>query len=334
MYDNNRIKVKSPIKVFDYKKFYEGTIYKNNFGIYAKIIDYRSTRDLTIQFLDTGFIKDEAIKHLISGGFMDTSDEFIYNTIFTNSKGISFKILEFDKEGLTKVQFLDTGFIKDFPTIEVKRRSINNPYTINSSGGYFGEGKYKYNEKVHSIWIGILDRTINKNKNYISKYDKYYHNIYLDDIWLCYQNFADWYYKNIFNLNHNIIYNVDKDLIQIGKYPKVYSPTTCIIIPQKINVFMECIYKYNSELPVGVMRSNRPSNHKKPYYVYLDEYRHIDKYKRHTMFFNDKLEAFEMYRKNKLNQLHYLSDYFYSINALTKKTKDIIDNINIFPFGN
>lgn len=57
-----------PVKVFDYAKFYNGTIWTNGVGDKCKIIDYQNARNVYIQFLDEyGAIRKVGLTDLSRG---------------------------------------------------------------------------------------------------------------------------------------------------------------------------------------------------------------------------------------------------------------------------
>ena len=70
-------------------------------------------------------------------------------------------------------------------------------------------------------------------------------------IWHSFQNFADWYEKNKYDVGNEKLH-IDKDI----KYPKnkIYSPYSCMLVPQRINELFTCKPKENG-LPVGITMS-------------------------------------------------------------------------------
>ena len=64
--------------------------------------------------------------------------------------------------------------------------------------------------------------------------------------WHCFEIFEKWYKDNIYTIDEESI-QLDKDIMVKGN--KIYSPDTCIFVPQKINLIF-CAQK--SELPLGV----------------------------------------------------------------------------------
>lgn len=117
--------------------------------------------------------------------------------------------------------------------------------------GYIGKGKYKSSIKkkrtrCYSIWANMLQRC----------YDPYYINkrltykdVFVCEEWLCFQNFAEWYYKNVYNCNNERMC-LDKDILVKGN--KLYSPETCILVPERINMLFVKCDNIRGQYPIGV----------------------------------------------------------------------------------
>lgn len=116
-----------------------------------------------------------------------------------------------------------------------KKESIKCPYERRTFGmGYIGEGKYKSKEngkhtRVYNSWNNMLRRC------YDSKLHKK-HPTYIgcesDKDWLCFQNFSNWDKNNYYKVEDERMC-LDKDILI--KHNKIYSPETCVYVPQTIN---------------------------------------------------------------------------------------------------
>lgn len=93
--------------------------------------------------------------------------------------------------------------------------------------------------KCYNTWRSMITRCYgNINDSY--------KNCHVCKEWLDYQNFAEWYNTNIYDLNEPIC--LDKDLIGDSL---MYSPSTCLLIPETINKAV-CNLRLKGELPLGV----------------------------------------------------------------------------------
>ena len=74
--------------------------------------------------------------------------------------------------------------------------------------------------------------------------------------WLCYQNFAEWWNKNMYHIGTERMH-LDKDILIKGN--KVYSPDTCLIVPQSINEIFHSSgkKKKDADLPYTIIRAAR-----------------------------------------------------------------------------
>ena len=136
-----------------------------------------------------------------------------------------------------------------------KKRQVKNPYGKTVLGvGYVGEGKYRTrvngeHPPVYLIWKSIIQRCYDvKSKD---KYPTYYGICTMSDDWLNFQNFATWYEENYYDAPGRI--HIDKDILYPGN--TVYSPETCLLVPQRINmIFAKRSRVHDADLPNGITR--------------------------------------------------------------------------------
>lgn len=103
--------------------------------------------------------------------------------------------------------------------------------------GYMGEGKYKsvdengIKTKCYYTWSNMMKRCYDKI------FQKEERPTYIDCTvckeWHNFQNFAKWYEENYYEIPNEKMC-LDKDILIKGN--KVYSPQTCVFVPNKINV--------------------------------------------------------------------------------------------------
>ena len=106
--------------------------------------------------------------------------------------------------------------------------------------------------KSYKIWMAMLGRC------YSTK-DKKYHQygakgVKVCDEWLYFSNFKKWFDENYrYDLvEQGIKIALDKDLMSDGS--KIYSPTTCIFLPERANSFISTseLHKNNTSGYIGV----------------------------------------------------------------------------------
>lgn len=166
--------------------------------------------------------------------------------------------------------------------------------------GYVGEGKYNTYEngkitKMCSTWKHMIQRC----------YDPKYHEkqpTYIDcevcDEWLNFQNFAEWYEENYYEIPGEQM-NLDKDILVKGN--KIYSPDTCVFVPRDINLLFVRNKSSRGDLPIGVVYDARCSKYRSVC--------HIRKTK-HIGMHNTPEEAFMAYKTFKEAYIKQIADEY------------------------
>lgn len=133
-----------------------------------------------------------------------------------------------------------------------KNKSIKCPYEPRLyNKGYVGEGKYKISEnkeftKTYIVWRNMLCRCYDPKSH--EKQPTYIECTVCDE-WLNFQNFAEWYEKNYYEIPGEVM-AIDKDILSKGN--KIYSPSTCVFVPQNINSLFIKRDACRGNLPIGV----------------------------------------------------------------------------------
>lgn len=172
-----------------------------------------------------------------------------------NKFGTEMKIITYRKSDDIDIQFLDEhGYVYEHQTYSnFKTGQIKNPYDRNICGiGYMGVGKYhcKYSNGIHTMeyqnWIAMIRRCYDERRK--KTYSSYYGTCEVCFEWHNFQVFGTWYEQNFYQVGNERMH-IDKDILYPGN--KIYSPDTCILVPQRINMlFMHKRNKY--DLPNGI----------------------------------------------------------------------------------
>lgn len=128
---------------------------------------------------------------------------------------------------------------------------------------------------------------------YMNKYPTYI-DCYVCKEWHCFQNFAEWWEENIYDCNNEEMH-LDKDILIKGN--KMYSPKTCIIVPQRINLLFTKRQNERGKYPIGVRE------HKGYLEVYCNIFengRYRQKYL-NSFSLDDFFQAFLCYKRFKEN---------------------------------
>lgn len=184
-----------------------------------------------------------------------------------------------------------------------KRGAVSCPYEPRTYGvGYLGEGKYKASKngkktKCYNIWKDMIRRCYG-NEKYYDKYPSYKDKIICQS-WYNFQNFAEWFEENYYEIEGETMC-LDKDILYKGN--KIYSPKTCIFVPQRINTLFIKRELYRGDLPLGVDFDNRNCKFRATY--------RVNKVKKHLGYYNTKEEAFQVYKKVKEKDIKQIAEEY------------------------
>lgn len=222
-----------------------------------------------------------------------------------NREGYEMKIVEYNNCHDIIVEFQDKYKAKVHTGYgNFKKGVAKNPYHPSVFGiGYVGTGKYKpsingKDTKAYRYWKHMLQRC----------YDPYYldsHPTYRDCVvcneWHNLQNFAEWFYKNYYEVE-GCRMCLDKDILV--KKNKIYSPKTCIFAPNRINILFVKRQNDRGYYPIGVSYNT----HKNKLYVCCNT---LDGLKHLGLFPLDKpFQAFTCYKNFKENYIKQVSDEY------------------------
>ena len=169
-----------------------------------------------------------------------------------NKQGLKMEIIAYRKYKDIDVQFEDGTIVKNRQYGDFKKGCIKNLYYPHIYGvGYIGNSKSYINGKIiksYDVWHSMLRRCY---------YDKYlkdkptYKECSVCEEWHNYENFKKWYDENYYEIDDETM-NLDKDILVKGN--KIYSPNTCIFVPQKINGLFVKTDALRGDLPIGVCK--------------------------------------------------------------------------------
>lgn len=175
------------------------------------------------------------------------------NEVNKNTYGTEMKIIEYIDCHNIIVEFQDEYKYKKRSNYQqFLKGNVKNPYDKEVYGvGYMGVGKYKSRDengkktKCYHTWLSMIQRCY--NEDCLMKHPTY-KDCYVCEEWHNFQNFAEWYEENYYSIGEQRI-QLDKDILCKGN--KIYSPNTCIFVPQRINSLFTKCDKSRGELPIG-----------------------------------------------------------------------------------
>ena len=226
--------------------------------------------------------------------------------ISISNEGYKMKIVEYNGKNDIIVEFQDKYKARVHKRYDhFLEGVVKNPYHPSIYGvGYIGVGKYKVSENgkktdAYKTWSSMLQRCY--DAYYINK-ELTYVDCYVCEDWHNFQNFGKWWEENVYNCNNERMH-LDKDILIKGN--KIYSPNTCIIVPERINkLFIRKERKKDKNLPIGVFYYNNNGLMAK-----------ISKTRKNKeivgVFPLDKpFQAFTCYKENKENYIKQVADEY------------------------
>lgn len=231
---------------------------------------------------------------------------------YRNSKDCDFQFL--DNYGVIKTHQNYSNFING---------SIKNPYAPHVAGvGIVGvKENHNTNPKAYKIWADMLNRCYKTNTN--RRRDVNYLDCSVCNEWLYFENFVQWYNNNISMIHTNEKICIDKDLLH--KHNKIYSPNNCVLIPEKINIFLTTSKYARGKYPIGVTYDKDTNKFS---CLCCDP---LNRYPRRIGRFNTPEEAFYKYKQTKEQYAKDLANYYYgkidnrAIEALKNYIVEITD---------
>lgn len=222
-----------------------------------------------------------------------------------NNFGTLMKIVEYNKCSDIIVEFQDEYKARVHTEYKnFKKGNVRNPYDKTLYNiGYIGNGKYKPSKnrkdtKAYKKWHKMLHRC----------YDPYYlntHPTYRDCIvceeWHNFQNFAEWFYKHYYECNGEKMC-LDKDILIKGN--KIYSPNTCMIVPERINMLFNKRQNCRGKLPIGCTFFKR-DDVIMVYCDILEERKFLEQFP-----INRPFQAFTCYKNYKENYIKQVADEY------------------------
>ena len=172
-----------------------------------------------------------------------------------NNNGEEMIIVRYGGRHDIDVKFQDGTIIEHKQYENFKNGKIKNPMSPSVFGvGCIGVGKFKpFDEngkptKCYMTWLSMLTRCYDPKCQ--ERYPTY-KGCKVCKEWHNFQVFAEWYYKHYYEIEGQTMH-LDKDILCKGN--KIYSPETCVFVPQFINTLFVKRDKARGEYPIGVSK--------------------------------------------------------------------------------
>ena len=175
-----------------------------------------------------------------------------------NKQGNLMKIIEYNNSMDVFVEFQDEYKATIHTTYDnFLKGSIKNPYyksvfEVGIIGSKYSTWINNKHTKEYGTWCRMLERCYSKK---LKEKRPTYENVTCCNEWLLFENFYEWLHKqeNFEKWFNGKRWGLDKDILV--KKNKVYSPDTCCLVPQNVNVLFTKRESARGNLPIGVSLS-------------------------------------------------------------------------------
>ena len=203
------------------------------------------------------------------------------------------------------VQFKTTGEFVKTKYSSFKNGKVKSHFTPSVFGvGIIGNEKSKDENgeayDSYDRWKSMLRRC------YSSEFQKThptYKDCYVCKEWLNYSDFKKWYDKNYYEVDGKKM-ELDKDILYKGN--KIYSPETCVFVPQNINTLFIKSNKARGKYPIGVCFRKDKNKYQAQCNIFYNGKRQ----RKVLGYYNNIEEAFKVYKEFKEADIKRVADYY------------------------
>lgn len=242
-----------------------------------------------------------------------------------NYQGCLMQIIEYNNANNILVEFKDKyKAIVSTSWQKFNSGSLKNPYypsvcDVGITGNKYPTRINGIKEKEYDVWRKMLQRCFDEETKHKQPA---YKDVTCCEDWLLYENFYEWLHsqENFEKWKNEKGWTIDKDILIKGN--KIYSPATCCLVPNDVNVLFT---KRNSErgsLPIGVV-------YHKVNKKYISSYDCGQKYNRYLGSYDTPEKAFEMYKSYKEEYIKQIAQEEYSKGNITKRCYDAMMNYQV-----
>lgn len=234
-----------------------------------------------------------------------------------NYQGCLMKIVEYNASRDITVEFQDDnrGLVHT-QYYNFKHKQVKNPYYPLVHGvGMVGN---KYPARVNGVqlkeyraWTSMLCRCYNDN---FKLKKPTYKDVTCCNEWLIYDNFYEWIHgqENFDKWLNGNKWELDKDILVKGN--KIYSPSTCCLVPRSINLLFVKSDKRRGNLPIGVSYNKE----NKAYMLSIS--RKIHDFP--PIYLDTPEEVFKVYKEYKENVIKQVAQKEFNLGNITKVCYD------------
>lgn len=253
-------------KVVD--KFLGKTFTSNNYGEFV-VIEYQDCSNVTIKFINTGAItitstslidrgdvRDPSLKKAVGKRNSKKKCKFVGNVYSSNNYG-DYLVEEAINSDKVRVVFVDTGNVQEIHKEQIRAGTVRDSSlekvvksktnNIIHKVGNRGDDKSLVdgNFKIYQVWCGMLQRCYSQRTEYVKRN---YKDCEVSDYFKSFPQFLEWWKMKSEGISVDL--QLDKDILVKGN--RLYSETTCTLVPRDVNMLLIKRNKARGKYPIGV----------------------------------------------------------------------------------
>lgn len=229
----------------------------NKQGCLMKIVEYNRANDIIVEFQDE-------YKAKVHTNYKAFQKRGVHNPYYRvgkeniNYQNCLMKIVKYKNTNDITVEFQDDYKAKIKTNYNCFIDGIvKNPYHPSICNIGITGMKYKINingkhTKEYSVWTNLIHRSFDLKTK---EEQPAYKDVTCCREWLLFENFYEWLHsqENFEKWHDNDRWCIDKDILIKGN--KIYSPETCCLVPNNVNVLFTKCDKARGKLPIGVCKN-------------------------------------------------------------------------------
>ena len=259
-------------------KFLGKTFTSNNYGDFT-VLEYQDCSNVTIKFINTGTItitstslidrgsvRDPSLKKAVGKRTFEKRCKFVGNTYSSKNYG-DFVVQESLDSDKVRVKFINTGNTQETHKTQIRTGNIrdhsadkvltprmgNMVHKVGYNGG--DRALIETNFKTYQVWCSMLQRCYNPNTEYARRN---YKDCEVSDYFKIFPQFLEWWKMKSDGISVDL--QLDKDILVKGN--RLYSETTCTLVPRDVNMLLIKRNKARGKYPIGVTYCKRSKKYK------------------------------------------------------------------------
>lgn len=279
-----------------------GEVGVTNQGIGMKIIRYNNYYDIDVEF-ENGYVVNTNCTEFKRGSLNHIDYSKRVGEVRYNCFNSKMTVIDYINSDNVFVEF-DNGYISKTTWGSFDKASGKSPLCKTKYGiGFLGKNNEVLKEEklAYSHWYPMFDRVYGKNVL------PAYKGVAICEEWHNFSNFNLWFNNNYYQ-SYDIKLALDKDILV--KHNKVYSPKTCIFVPELINSLFIKAINARGDLPIGIYWHKRDEEYRAQCSM-ID----LETNKRKNIWlgaYDNPTDAFNAYKQFKESHIKQIAEHFKS----------------------